>query len=175
MDTAVFEEYAIVPWSKRGVYLVSHDQQLPTKPELDAPGLFFMRAGSRYPKMTTAAAMLLGHHATQNRIELTAEQAKVYLQRQTITVSDTQAANCTSTGFVICCYQGYPLGQGIFHAKSNQVESLFPQSMVSPGGAAMKFAVSSSYEHACKICRTSLNNMIMSQTKAAKTNTMVAI
>ena len=127
MNTAVFDDYAIVRWSQRGVYLVNRDQQLPAKPKLDSPGLFFIRAGSRYPKMTTAAAMLLGQHATQNCIELTAGQAKSYLQRQTITVSDIQAANCTSTGYVILYHRSFPLGQGLFHAKSSQVESLFPK------------------------------------------------
>ena len=127
MDTAVFDDYAFVPWSKRGVYLVNRDLQLPAKPKLDSPGLFFMRAGSRYPKMTTAAAMLLGQHATQNRIELTIDQTKAYLQRQTISLSDGQTANCTSTGYVILSYRGFSIGQGLFHAKSSQVESLFPK------------------------------------------------
>lgn len=127
IDTAVFDEFDIVRWSKRGVYLVSRDQQLPTKPRLDSPGLFFIRAGSRYPKMTTAATMLLGQHATQNRVELTTEQTKAYLQRQIITPTKAQTAACTTTGHVVVCYRGYPLGLGVFHAKSNQIESHFPK------------------------------------------------
>ena len=127
IDPAVFAGFDIVRWSKRGVYLVSQAQQLPTKPRLDSPGLFFMRAGNRYPKMTTAAAMLLGQHATQNRIELTADQAKAYLQRQTITPSEAQTATCTDTGYVILSYRSFPLGLGVFHSKSSQIESHFPK------------------------------------------------
>lgn len=132
MDTAVFNHLAIIPWSKRGVYLVNRDQQLPTRPRLDAPGLFFMRTGQRYAKLTTAAAMLLGQHATQNRIELTAEQARAYLQRQTFAVLPGQTTTCTDTGYVVVCYHGYPLGLGIFHTLSGEVESHFPKACVRP-------------------------------------------
>ncbi|MBK8905560.1 MAG: RNA methyltransferase [Anaerolineaceae bacterium] len=127
MDTAVFNNLAIVPWSNRGVYLVNRDQQLPTRPRLDAPGLFFMHTGQRYAKMTTAAAMLLGQHGTQNRIELTPAQAQAYLQRQTFSVQPAQTTTCTDTGYVVVCYRGYPLGLGVFHTKSGEVESHFPK------------------------------------------------
>lgn len=127
MDTAVFNNLAIVLWSKRGVYLVDRDQQLPTRPRLDAPGLFFMRTGQRYAKMTTVATMLLGQHATQNRIDLTVEQARAYLQRQTFPVEPAQTVTCTDTGYVVVCYQGYPLGLGVFHTLSGEVESHFPK------------------------------------------------
>ncbi len=127
IDPAVFAQFDLVRWSKRGVYLVSRNQQLPSKPRLDSPGLFFVRAGSRYPKMTTAATLLLGQHATRNRVELSAEQARAYLQRQTITADSTQTHACTSPGQVIVCYHSYPLGLGVFHAKSSQIESLFPK------------------------------------------------
>jgi NOL1/NOP2/sun family putative RNA methylase len=124
---AVFDGLGIVRWSKRGVYLVNNDQQLPTNLGLESPGLFFIRAGSRYPKMTTAATMLVGQHATRNRVELTSEQAKAFLQRQLILPSTTQTASCSDTGHVIVCYRRYPLGLGVFHAKSNQIESQFPK------------------------------------------------
>ena len=127
MDTAVFHNFAIVPWSKRGVYLVNRDQQLPTRPRLDAPGLFFMRTGQRYAKITTAATMLLGQHATQNRIALTPEQTRAYLQRQTFSVAPSQTDTCTDTGYVVVCYQGFPLGLGVYHTLSGQVESHFPK------------------------------------------------
>ena len=127
MDSAVFDDVAFVRWSQRGVYLVSQNQQLPSKLQMESPGLFFMRAGSRYPKMTTSAALQFGRYAHQNSIELTPVQTKAYLERQTITVSDAQAANCTSTGYVILSYRSFPLGLGLFHTKSSQVESLFPK------------------------------------------------
>lgn len=132
METAVFANLAIIPWSKRGVYLVNRDQQLPTRPRLDAPGLFFMRTGQRYAKLTTAAAMLLGQHATQNRIDLTPEQAQAYLQRQTFAVQAAQTTTCTDTGYVVVCYHGYPLGLGVFHTLSGEVESHFPKAWVRP-------------------------------------------
>jgi NOL1/NOP2/sun family putative RNA methylase len=132
METAVFANLAIIPWSKRGVYLVNRDQQLPTRPRLDAPGLFFMRTGQRYAKLTTAAAMLLGQHATQNRIDLTPKQAQAFLQRQTFAVQAAQTTTCTDTGYVVVCYHGYPLGLGVFHTLSGEVESHFPKAWVRP-------------------------------------------
>ena len=111
---------------------MNRDLQLPSKPKLDAPGLFFVRAGGRTPKMTTAATMLLGQHATQNRIELTSEQAKAYLQRQTVALNDAQAAASTSTGYIILGYRSYPLGLGLFRADTNEVESLFPKAWSRP-------------------------------------------
>jgi NOL1/NOP2/fmu family ribosome biogenesis protein len=77
--------------------------------------------------MTTAVTMLLGQHATRNHIELTATQAKAYLQRQTITPTEAQTATCIDTGYAVVCYRGCPLGLGVFHNKSNQVESHFPK------------------------------------------------
>jgi NOL1/NOP2/sun family putative RNA methylase len=129
IDPAVFADFDIVRWSKRGVYLVSRDQQLPIEPRLDSPGLFFMRDSGRYPKMTTAATMLLGQHATRNRIELTTEQAQAYLQRQTITPTKALTVDYTDTGYVTLCYRSYPLGLGVFHNKSNKVESYFPKAL----------------------------------------------
>lgn len=126
-DETVFAGLDIVPWSKRGVYLVSQNQQLPTEPRLDSPGLFFVRAGSRYPKMTTAATLLLGQHATRNRINLSPEQTQAYLQRQTFIPNEAQTAALTDTGFIIVCYRGYPLGLAVFHTKSNEIESHFPK------------------------------------------------
>ncbi|MCP4420136.1 MAG: RNA methyltransferase, partial [Chloroflexi bacterium] len=127
IDPVVFVNFDLIRWSQRGVYLVSKDQRLPSKPPIESPGLFFMRVDGRYPKMTTPAALQFGKHATQNRIELTPAQTKAYLQRQTITLSNAQAANCSSTGYVILCHRSFPLGQGLFHSKSSQVESLFPK------------------------------------------------
>jgi NOL1/NOP2/sun family putative RNA methylase len=132
MDSALFADVDVIRWSRRGVYLVSRNQQLPSKPQMESPGLFFMRADGRYPKMTTSAALQFGRHATQNIIKLTPAQSKAYLQRQTITVSKAQAATCTNTGYVLLCYRSFPLGLGLFHTKSSQVESLFPKAWSRP-------------------------------------------
>ncbi|MCA9900769.1 MAG: class I SAM-dependent methyltransferase [Ardenticatenaceae bacterium] len=127
LDTAVFDELAAVRWSNRGLYLVNRELQLPDGVRLDSPGLFFIRTGHRHAKMTTEATLLLGQHATRNVIELTSPQAKTYLQRQIVTPTPAQTASLTETGFVIMNYRGYPLGQGVFHTKSGQIESHFPK------------------------------------------------
>ncbi|MCA9917886.1 MAG: class I SAM-dependent methyltransferase [Anaerolineales bacterium] len=127
LDVGVFEGVTAVRWSNRGLYLVHDALQLPDGVRLDSPGLFFIRTGHRHAKMTTEATLLLGQHATRNVIALTSEQAKAYLQRQTVTPTPAQTMSLTETGFVIVTYRGYPLGQGVFHTKSGQLESHFPK------------------------------------------------
>ena len=127
MNPGVFDGLTAVRWSNRGLYLANEDLQLPTQVRLDSPGLFFIRAGHRYLKMTTAATLLLGQHATRNSIDLSPEQTQAYLQRQTTIPTEAQAAALTNTGFIIVCYRGYPLGLAVFHTKSNEIVSHFPK------------------------------------------------
>lgn len=127
LDERVFAGVTAVRWSNRGLYLVNRELQLPDSVRLDSPGLFFIRTGHRHAKMTTEATLLLGQHATRNVIELTSAQAKTYLQRQIVTPTPAQTVSLTETGFVIMNYRGYPLGQGVFHTKSGQIESHFPK------------------------------------------------
>ncbi len=126
----VFDPYEIIRWSKRGVYVVNKDHFVPESPQPDAVGMLFMRTDGRFPKLTTAAGMLFGKHATQNNIEMRAEQADAYFARQDFQPTPSQITQCTATGYVILSYQNVPVGVGIYHSKSQTVESNFPKGWV---------------------------------------------
>jgi NOL1/NOP2/fmu family ribosome biogenesis protein len=126
----LFAEYEILRTSKRGIHLVNSDHLLIHKPTPDSIGMLFMRTDGKFPKLTTAAAMLLGQHATQNSVEITSEQAASFFSRQTFPVTDAQIENCTGTGYVIILFQETAVGIGTLHTKSQTIESNFPKGWV---------------------------------------------
>ena len=126
----LFADYDILRVSKRGTHFVNKDHLVINKPEPDSIGMLFMRTDGRFPKLTTAAGMIFGQHATRNSIEINSEQAMSYFTRKTFPVSDEQIANCTSTGYVILNYKETAVGVGTFHAKSQSIESSFPKGWV---------------------------------------------
>jgi len=112
--------------SQRGLHLASADLLPPVLPKVETQGGLFYRTTSRPPKMTTAAALLLGGYAERNRIELSAEQRDGYLQRGTFELDECQR-NALTPGFVLVFYRQHCLGLGRFHAKSQTLESQFPR------------------------------------------------
>lgn len=130
---ATFAHSYLFRASTHRLYLVNPDHQPPTAPKPDATGLFFMRVEGRYPKLTTAAAMLFGAAAHQNSISLEPNQATAYLSRQDFTISAAQAAGCTSTGYVFLGYRGVWLGLGLYHAPTRHIENQFPKGWARPG------------------------------------------
>ena len=127
---ALFAEYEILRTSKRGIHLINDDHLIIQKPKPDSIGMLFMRTDGKFPKMTTAAGMLFGHHATQNSIEITSEQAASFFSRKTFPVTDAQIENCTGTGYVIILFQDTAVGVGTLHTKSQTIESNFPKGWV---------------------------------------------
>lgn len=121
------ETAIIFQGSKKRRYLANSDQQPPARPAPDALGLAFINTHSKYPKLTTAAAMLLGSEAKQNFIELDEKQRDAYLDRQEVTVSAGQARACTGPGYVLVRYQGFTLGVGVYRPDSGLLESMFPK------------------------------------------------
>jgi NOL1/NOP2/sun family putative RNA methylase len=126
----LFADYKILRMSKRGLHIVNSDHQLLQTPKPDAIGMMFMRTDGKFPKMTTAAGMLFGKHATKNIIEITKEQAGAFFTRQTFAVSDAQIENCTGTGYVVLCLQNTAVGISVLHTKSQTIESSFPKGWV---------------------------------------------
>jgi NOL1/NOP2/sun family putative RNA methylase len=111
------------------LYLVNHDHHPPTIPQPDASGILFMRTRVRYPKLTTAAALLLGHAATKNYVDVDDEQFNAYISRRDFTVPAEQSRRCTGVGYVLVRYRGFVLGVGVFYPRENGgvVESMFPK------------------------------------------------
>lgn len=130
---ALLEQFALQQLSNRGIYMVNKDHQLPHELSRDVSGLIFLKTGTNFPKLTTAAAMVIGRFAERHIIALTEPQFKQYLQRETCELDDAQLQNCESTGFVIVSYGGYVAGLGLYltahHDLPPRLQSLFPKSI----------------------------------------------
>ena len=111
--------------TRRGLHLAAADHAPPAAPAPQASGLFLYRTNLRPPKLTTAGALLLGPHATQNRLDLTATQRDAYLRREELTPPRAQTGNC-GPGQVLVRYRGFTLGVAVLH-RSGILESLFPR------------------------------------------------
>lgn len=120
---------------RRRAYLVNKAHQPPAHPAPDATGLLLAKTAVKYPKLSTAAAMLLGHAATRNFIDVDAAQAGAYLNRQQFAVTAVQTAACQGQGYVLVRHQGFTLGVGVFFPPQGLVASLFPKAW-SPGSGS---------------------------------------
>jgi NOL1/NOP2/fmu family ribosome biogenesis protein len=99
-------------------------------------GMVFMRAHSRFPKLTTAAAMVFGGEATRNKIDLDAEQIQAFVGRQDVHVRGDQVQSCTGIGYVLVCHQGVGFGVAFYvpdeGGEGVRVQSLFPKEWAVP-------------------------------------------
>ncbi len=122
-----YDPYCILPKNKREVCMVAADHRPPVigRPPV---GLPFLRVGNRYPKLTTAAAMVLGAGATRNCIELSTDQLRAFMARKDFTAATDQIQGI-SGGYVMIRYQGFPLGLGCLQSAGGIIESLYPKNM----------------------------------------------
>ncbi|MCA9961480.1 MAG: NOL1/NOP2/sun family putative RNA methylase [Anaerolineales bacterium] len=127
---AQFSSYHLFRWSRKRLYLVQQHHLPPNKLNADTIGLHFMNVDGKYPKLTTAAAMIFGHLATRNTIDLEPEQVANYVARHDFKISATQASHCTGTGYIILRYQGFTMGVGVYRAHAGLVESLYPKGWI---------------------------------------------
>ncbi len=98
-------------------------------PELEGiTGLGLMRVKLRYPKLTTAAALLWGPQARRHTVELTTEQVAAFLRQETVTVSVEQLETCDTLGYVLCRQRGWGGGIGFWNGRDRRIQSLFPRS-----------------------------------------------
>lgn len=135
-DSDLFSHYRYSDANRRGIYLLAGDSKLPDSLKVDASGLFFIKTDSKFPKLTTSAAMLFGKYANKNYIHLTNQQVDAYLTKQEIELSAEQINHCTDTGFVIVNGHGSSLGLGLFltahENKGPRLQSLFPTYLQGP-------------------------------------------
>ena len=128
ISDAVFESVRFSIKRDRDIRAIAEDHRPPLKP-FPSMGIPFMHIGGRFFKLTTAAAMLYGHHAHRNIISVSLTQLNEYLSRQTITLDRTQASRCTGNGHVLIRYENRVFGIGFYRLETSTVESLYPKSM----------------------------------------------
>ena len=127
----------VIAWGRQYLQLVPADHLPPGGLPLEGCGLPAVRIRTRPPRVTTAAAQALGHHARRNMVEVSAGQLRAYLTRETFRADLRQLGNCTGPGPVLVRYQGFTVGLGQLGTLEEQgapVASLFPKAwMRGPG------------------------------------------
>ncbi len=119
---SITQRFRFARLSNKGLYCINQDNRLPDRLKVDATGLFCLKTRIRFPKVSTAAAMLIGRYATKHVIELTAKQRDAYLQKIDIDLDVAQVGEAFTTGYAIVQYDGYCLGLGLYFSPNEQHE-----------------------------------------------------
>lgn len=121
--------------TKRGWYMLAQGHAPPPGLRHDASGLFLIKSNTKYPKLTTTAAMLLGQYAQKHIVVLTRAQVELYLRQKNCELAPCQLQACSQGGYVLVRYHAVNLGLGLIclsqpKAKDGKIRltSLFPQS-----------------------------------------------
>ena len=116
--------------SRWRIYLLNLDHQPLTAPEPEASGMVFLNTKSKYPKLSTAAAQLIGQMATKNYLDMDKSQMTAYLTRQDFELP-SPPDHLTGPGYVLVRYQGFGLGLATYYphqaGTGGIVHSLFPK------------------------------------------------
>ncbi|GAB5519909.1 MAG: hypothetical protein RhofKO_21600 [Rhodothermales bacterium] len=118
-----FHGYHLYRATSQTLYLVPAD--LPMEPPPLFAGFAFIRDHTRYPKLTTAAAIKYTPYATRNVAQLDESAARAFLNRETFAF--TPEATCTGTGFMLIRHGDLPLGLGFYSEERETLRSLFPK------------------------------------------------
>ena len=87
-------------------------------------GLPFLKTGHRYPRLSTAAALLLAGAASRNVVELEPDQLEAYHEGRAFAINPAQTETCTATGYVITRYRGHGLGVSLHDTETRTLRSL---------------------------------------------------
>jgi len=130
----VWASYSILAHNSDTMTIADKALQPPTKPSSQIVGMSFLRISQAYPKLTTAAALLLGSHATKGFLELDEARALAYARRQDIEISDEESLPLPPRGYVLLRYRGFLLGLGLLRSESGKtlVESAYPKAWALP-------------------------------------------
>ena len=128
---AALKTYRYVQRNADGLHVSDASHNPPPQLKLDTLGLPFLRINLRYPKLSTPAAMLWGHLAQRNYVDLNRAQLLAYLGRQAVTLAPGQDEHCTGYGYVIIRHEGFSFGVGVYRPPKGQlkpkVESMYPK------------------------------------------------
>ncbi|MCB1037475.1 MAG: RsmB/NOP family class I SAM-dependent RNA methyltransferase [Acidobacteria bacterium] len=130
LPSATFRGLAVLEPNKRCLALGSASAKLPARPKAHAAGLPFLYFGMTQPKLTTAAALLLGAEARRGFVELDRRQTDLFLHRGHQDLPRRQIEACDAGGPVIARYRGVALGLGFLRlspGKAPRLESLYPK------------------------------------------------
>ena len=123
----VVREYRMHRTTQRGPHLAAADHSPPAQPSPESVGIRFMKTKTRFPKLTTPGAQILGPHAVRNVLDLDAGQLTPYLARMDVELEPGQDRECSGDGFVIVRHRGHVLGLAFYRAVAGFLESLVPK------------------------------------------------
>lgn len=129
IDPSVFEHYDLSRVGRKFVMISASNHAPPVGITTSSRGIPFMRMNLKYPKLTTSGAMLFGPLATRNRIDLEAEDARLYVNGADLTPGDAQRIGVTSPGYVLVTWEDAPLGLGLLLDEDGErrLKSLYPR------------------------------------------------
>ena len=119
--------YRLHRTTQRGPHLAAADHAPPAAPAPESVVIRFMKTKTRFPKLTTPGAQILGPHATRNVLDLDADQLPAYLARTAVALEPGQAGDCSGDGFVLVRHRGHVLGLAFYRDSADRVESLVPK------------------------------------------------
>lgn len=131
----ILSRYTFFQPNDKAIYATSKVHLPPQQPKPDAVGVLFMKINNRYPKLTTAGAMMVGAHAERNAVELDSAQLEAYVTRQDVQLSVGQCAPVEGYGYVLVRHQGATLGVGLFQPDETGgvVKSMYPKGWMPSG------------------------------------------
>lgn len=129
LSPTLFEDLDLVRLNVKTVTLKHRETQPPVQPTPHFVGIPFFTTNLRYPKPSTATALLFGAHAKRNVLPLDATRATAYLRRDPVSLAPHESLTELEEGYVVVQHDGFPLGFGLFFPRPTGAElrSLFPK------------------------------------------------
>jgi NOL1/NOP2/sun family putative RNA methylase len=116
------DQWHFIRASKKGLYATCKNNKVPANIKVDATGVLFLKTNMQFPKISTAAAMVIGGCASRHVISLTPLQRAAYLKKEDIALLPEQVDSYFSTGYVLVHFKSIFLGLGLYFEPNDQHE-----------------------------------------------------
>jgi NOL1/NOP2/sun family putative RNA methylase len=134
LDMDLLTGYQFYRSGKKGIHSVNSDHELPELLSIASTGILFYKTNLQFPKLTTAATMMVGYHAKCYVVDINQQQCQAYLCKDDVPLGKEQVGIDYTTGYVIVRYQDICLGVGLYFqptsAHSHVLRSLFRQALI---------------------------------------------
>lgn len=108
----LFDDFVVFRANAQRLSIVDRRLRLPPSPEPLSVGMSFLYFRMERPRLTTAAAVRFGAHATRNLAELDHDEALDFAYRREIVLRPASAATIDGDGYVLARHRGLILGLG---------------------------------------------------------------
>ncbi len=119
---AIFSEYEIFRTNSKEASLRNRDHFPMAHPAPHTVGLPFIHINMKYPKLTTAAVMAFGQHASKHVLNVSHEQKSAFLRGEVFQAALDQVSNFAEEGYVVIKYDDIFLGLGILYLREDGTE-----------------------------------------------------